>query len=642
LGLGNKQLYLLLGGFGHRVNDLRAGGGIDSRSAVTRLFGISSKVLGDRLQDTGFTQYGGFAKILWRPTSDQQFSFFYNRSDQRRGRRYVLLNGGFFAPLAEFTPNILDFFYARYEKQEVGFLDSLGSSFSFNRQRTAFHFQGGSFFPRQDEDRRVDSYSYQLQGTAHIGSYQFLTFGAELYDDYVDSQAELFSPFNQSRFAIRATVPNGSRFQSYGIYLQQTADLIPDKLTINSGVRYSAFFFKSAAKDSPIVAGQPSGFDTSIRTDNVTFNFGTSFFINENVALTANLSRGFRAPNVADLGTFGVTAFGFEISPASAAAAGGILGSTSTSNTRSTGRPVRPIRPETLLNYEMGIKFRNRRFYTTFSFFNANLNDFITKRALILPPGSVGKVLDGLLITSQNPETGAAFIFGQPAVITANATNIRIYGVETTAQINLSSALTLAGNFSYLRGKDKNFIAPPTSISDLPISDAPDIPGGLPPANGFISLRYQPPAKHFWLEAYSNLASYQDRLSSIDYQDVNIGGVRDRGLIGAIFNFAARERGLIGNGADGKPFTADDVLLATGEKLPEILDRVLGPGVVRAPFRNSTPGYATLNFRGGFQIGENSTVNIILENVLDKNYRQHGSGLDAAGINLVVRYSWRF
>jgi hemoglobin/transferrin/lactoferrin receptor protein len=53
-------------------------------------------------------------------------------------------------------------------------------------------------------------------------------------------------------------------------------------------------------------------------------------------------------------------------------------------------------------------------------------------------------------------------------------------------------------------------------------------------------------------------------------------------------------------------------------------------------------GFATLNLRGGFRAGENSSINILLENILDRNYRTVGSGIDAAGINLRVGYDVRF
>ncbi len=48
---------------------------------------------------------------------------------------------------------------------------------------------------------------------------------------------------------------------------------------------------------------------------------------------------------------------------------------------------------------------------------------------------------------------------------------------------------------------------------------------------------------------------------------------------------------------------------------------------------NGTPGWATLNLRAGWQPGEHWAVQVGLENLLDENYREHGSGIDAAGIS---------
>lgn len=49
-----------------------------------------------------------------------------------------------------------------------------------------------------------------------------------------------------------------------------------------------------------------------------------------------------------------------------------------------------------------------------------------------------------------------------------------------------------------------------------------------------------------------------------------------------------------------------------------------------------TPGYVTLNAEAGYQISPNSNVFLSIENILDKNYRQHGSGVQEPGVNVVV------
>ena len=55
-----------------------------------------------------------------------------------------------------------------------------------------------------------------------------------------------------------------------------------------------------------------------------------------------------------------------------------------------------------------------------------------------------------------------------------------------------------------------------------------------------------------------------------------------------------------------------------------------------------TSGFATLNFRGGYRINEKSEFIWVFENVLDKNYRLHGSGIDSLGRNLQLSYIFRF
>jgi outer membrane receptor for ferric coprogen and ferric-rhodotorulic acid len=43
-----------------------------------------------------------------------------------------------------------------------------------------------------------------------------------------------------------------------------------------------------------------------------------------------------------------------------------------------------------------------------------------------------------------------------------------------------------------------------------------------------------------------------------------------------------------------------------------------------------------------YRFGERSSLGIILENLLDKNYGTMGSGIDGAGINAAIRYSFKF
>ena len=49
-----------------------------------------------------------------------------------------------------------------------------------------------------------------------------------------------------------------------------------------------------------------------------------------------------------------------------------------------------------------------------------------------------------------------------------------------------------------------------------------------------------------------------------------------------------------------------------------------------------SPGWFTLNLRGGIQVTEYSHLTLGLENLLNKRYREHGSGINAPGFNVIV------
>jgi hemoglobin/transferrin/lactoferrin receptor protein len=55
-----------------------------------------------------------------------------------------------------------------------------------------------------------------------------------------------------------------------------------------------------------------------------------------------------------------------------------------------------------------------------------------------------------------------------------------------------------------------------------------------------------------------------------------------------------------------------------------------------------TPGYLTVDLRGGCQVREGLDVWVALENLTNEDYRIHGSGVNEPGINLVVGLKWKF
>lgn len=62
---------------------------------------------------------------------------------------------------------------------------------------------------------------------------------------------------------------------------------------------------------------------------------------------------------------------------------------------------------------------------------------------------------------------------------------------------------------------------------------------------------------------------------------------------------------------------------------------------VRIP-AGGTPGFVTLNARGGVKINETLHATLGLENITNRSYRTHGSGIDSAGTNVILGVDWSY
>jgi hemoglobin/transferrin/lactoferrin receptor protein len=428
----------------------------------------------------------------------------------------------------------------------------------------------------------------------------------------------------------RPRVPDNATFDSGGVYLQDSLDLVKDKLRLLGAVRYSAASYRARAADAPIVGGTPLWVDDALRVNSWTFRTGIVGTVHPNAVLYANISRGFRAPHMTDLGTLGITGSGFEIAAPDVAGRNATFGSTADASAVSTGRPVTQLVPETSMSYEFGVRLTSNIFTGSITGFVNDIANNITKQTLILPAGAVGTTLGGQTIISQNAN-GAVFVAAAtgPVLARANFDDARIWGVEYRGDLRFNERWSANSLFTYIRAEDTR--------TGLP----PNIEGGTPAPDGFLSIRYESP-RRWWVEPYLHAAARQEHLSTLDLDDRRTGAARSRSSISNFFRNGARARGLIGAGADTTFGTADDTLLATGETLLQIQDRVLGVGVNSSPLYRVLPGYVTFNLRGGMRIGERQRLFADFENIGDRNYRGISSGVDAPGRSFSLRYTVSF
>ena len=285
------------------------------------------------------------------------------------------------------------------------------------------------------------------------------------------------------------------------------------------------------------------------------------------------------------------------------------------------------------------MRYQHKRFESELTIFRNDIVDAITKQALILPAGAVGRSLGGQPITSQTAN-GTVFVAlsTAPVLVRANFTSAKIFGVEYEAEAKLRNDLIFKGNFTYLKASDK--------ATGLP----PNIEGGTPPPTGFLSLRYN--RSRFWIEGYTTLARRQDRFSSGDLSDRRTGAARSRSQIQNYFRRGACVNGLTTPGATGCG-SAGGTLRATGETQAQVQNRLLPIGATingvlvvndstAVPLFTHLPGYGLANLRGGITVNEHANIFLAFENIFDQAYRNPSWGIDGTGRSFNAQFRFRF
>ena len=618
---------------GRRVGDLRTAGGIDSHSAITSFLGLPSTVLYDRSPDTGFQQYGGAVKLLYAPRNDQQITFYYQRSQQDDGKRFDQLLGGDGNLIADLRNLMLDFGYLRYLKQNAGPFDHVSFAVSHNTQREERVNQGGQGNPTGDithQYERTSTYGASFFLDKRIGHSNTFLVGGDYYHEKFKSPAFVVNAVTNFATLSRPRIPGNAAFNSGGVFVQDQWDAIHDRLRITGALRYSGMSYKVSASDSPVVGGLRLWGDDKLTTADFSGRIGAVIRASEEFRIAFNYGRGFRYPSMTDLGTLGLTGDGFEIDHITAGSLGGKIGTTARSDAISTGLAVAKQESEYSNSYDASIRYNHKRFDTTFTLFRLDINNAITKQALILPAGAVGKSLGGTLITSQSAN-GVVFVAAStaPVLVRSNFTSAKLWGIEWETGARFRDNLTFKANFTYNHAADK--------VTGL----SPDIEGGTPPPTGFVSLRYS--RGRFWVEPYFRLAGRQDRLSSLDLSDRRTGAPRSRAQIENYFRRGACVQGLTFNAAGTCGGAVGTYTLrATNENITQVLTRVLGPTFATAPMYTGLPGYGLTNVRGGITINERANIFWAFENILDRAYRNASWGIDGAGRSFTAQLRIKF
>ena len=236
---------------------------------------------------------------------------------------------------------------------------------------------------------------------------------------------------------------------------------------------------------------------------------------------------------------------------------------------------------------EGGLKARYSWLIGSLTLFHGRVNDLVTR--VPVEDAYAGKSLPSLIkeIQQNNP--------GIDVYVFDNVDEVQIQGIELAGMVPIQNSWSVYGNAMFTRGK--------VLVINGKVPD-PDKPWEErtrrePPLNGMVGIRWQPPAQRFWGEFFVRGATDQRRLNRSDIRDPRIPGTtRD---------------------------TSEVKFDSNGE--------AIGQG---------SPGWVTLNLRGGVQVTEYNRLTLALENLLDKRYREHGSGINAPGFNVIVSLDNRF
>ncbi|HWP85286.1 MAG TPA: TonB-dependent receptor, partial [Terriglobia bacterium] len=648
IALSNDWLWWLVGGSARRLNNLRAGHGIDSHNVFRRYFGLEvshiREMLGARLRETAFAARSAHTKLALRWGGDQSLSGWFHRTDLIGQRSYRDLLGGLGRLRSDLDPQRGQFGYVRYEKARLGFLDTVTGVFSYNLQQDGALRQGSRLTDAivvEDNSARV--LGYILQGASHLGQRHAQLFGGEIYQERVESVRYETNPVSQMRTQTRALFPNGTRYRTAALFLQNMTEVIPGRLRAQGGVRYTSIRFQAVANENLDPAGASLGVADSTQTfHDLTFHTSASYQLQESVILHLLIGRGFRAPNVSDLGRVGLNGgLGYEVSNEDAVRSKALLGTDSGEGALSKGRAMARLRPERLLSYEAGITFQLQGWYARIQAFDAEFSDPIARRTLLFPVGSVPATVGGVAVAALPPtaaQQSQGVVTVAPAGIDSRAIRTAVndgkskyYGLETTVRYAPSSRWSVQGSYSWMNGRDLN----------------PNIAARrLPPQNGSLALTYSPSGNRPWLQGTLRFAGAQRKMNPGDLDDERIGASRSRADIANFFNSAIVQPYLLSDSGVLR-------FAPTGESLDQIRDRVLPLGAVvngvpvvsnstRVPLYASTPGWMVLDFTGGWALAERVSLRFGVLNLLDRNYRVHGSGIDSTGRSGFAGFEYTF
>ncbi len=232
----------------------------------------------------------------------------------------------------------------------------------------------------------------------------------------------------------------------------------------------------------PDLAATESTAQTDISNTDFSGSIGVLFNLTDRFELTANLARGFRSPNIFDLGTLGARP-GNRFNVANTA-----------------------LGPETVLTGELGVRMNSAEHTLALVVWGSDYDD---------------KIISVF--------TGDVDSSGRDIVQSQNASTVKLHGLEISGKWQPGDHWENNLTINFIRGD---------TTTDTGIEEPAD---RIPPLNGRLSTRYELERWTWGGEIF--FAAEQDRLNSRDVRDPRINplGTPGWGSVNLLMTFAASE-----------------------------------------------------------------------------------------------------
>jgi len=470
---------------------------------------------GETIRPTGYEAQAADLKWRYQLSEHSELMLSGQVLEQPSTPRSDELVPGFGQPLPssdiyEFKPNRRSFLHARYrlqsasswfEKMELHIARQVITDDRLSQER------GSTELVNESNESTLDGFTLQFNSpwTSAGTRSSELVWGLEVYSDEVRSSRLITDTESDDSQTARGRFPDNSSMDSIAAYAANRWQW--QRFSLEAGLRYSKFDIHLPGDDLIPTA--------SVKPNDLTGDVHASFELSEGLKLVSNIGRGFRPPNIFDLGTIGPR-------PGNR-----------------FNQPNPNLKPETVWSYDLGLKTASSNIEAELFVFYSDYQDKITS------------VFTG----ETTPE-------GRVIVSSANLNSARLYGVESGLRWRFAPGFSAYGVLNYTRGEEQD-----VALGTVPADR-------VPPLNGRLGMTWQP-GNGWRVESWLDLASKQDRLSPRDVEDPRID--------------------------------------PTG-----------------------TDGYFTLNVLASRQLNPMLELGVRFENLLDEQYREHGSGLNAPGLNLGV------